>query len=143
MAGHTLPDNKIKTEIKSRIDAAALTDGSGDAVTVFIDFVEDNTVLDYFVVRKSADSLITNKQSWGNDQIYIIDMYTAVSTSSKIDSYLSDTLEVLTESVWTIAGFNWLIALLDGSFSFRDPDREATHGVLMIRVMSTGNERTF
>ena len=137
MAGHTSPDFVIKTEIKTLIDAKSL------GPTTVIDFLEDDTVFNYFLIRKVSDVLMTNKQSWGNDQVYAIDIFSQSSLASVVDGFVSDILEALTESVWTLAGFNWLITLLDGSVNVPDPTHQVLHKVLFIRVMSTGNERTF
>lgn len=137
MAGHTSPDFVIKTEMKALIDAKSL------GPDTIIDFIEDDTVSDYFVIRLVSDVPMTNKQSWGNDQIYAIDIFSKSSLASVVDGYKSAIQEALTESIWTLTGFNWLITIPDGSTNVPDPDHEVLHKVLFIRVKSTGNERVF
>ena len=138
MPGHTLPDATILTEIKAQIDAASLS-----SWTVYRNFPGEDPSYDYIFMQGASDVLMSNKTSWGNNQVYHIHFWSKAPNPDRIATAESAVLAALTDGTFTVSGFN-----LAGSFMadgrippFYDPEAEAWHGVLPYRIITTGENR--
>ena len=135
MAGQTLPDATIRTEINSQIAAESIS-----GWTLYKDYPLEDAAYPYIFPSRASDEPLNNKTSWGNNQVYHIHLW-GVDIDA-VDATASTVLEALTDGTFAVSGFNKVdVRLASGGMCFFDPDAEAWHRILPIRIMTTGANR--
>lgn len=135
MPGQTLPNSAIMTGMKTVIDAASL------GVTTFKTAVPPATDFPYIVIDEVGGALISDKDTWGNSQIYTVHVWSKARDRVQVQTLMSGTLEALTDGSMVVVGFNFIQILLDSDNVIRDPEESAFHGILSMRVETYGNNR--
>lgn len=135
MAGQTLPDATIRTEINSQIAAESIT-----GWTLYKDYPLEDAAYPYIFINRASDAEFMCKTFWGNNQVYHIHFWGA--DIDAVDATASTVLEALTDGTFAVSGFNLVgIFMADGGGCDFIPDAEAWHKVLPIRIITTGADR--
>lgn len=145
MAAEQLPDQAIVTAFFDQLD--------GDAAiiwTVYKRRVPKNTDTPYIYIGAIVVTEESNKTSWGNNSVITIHCYSSRPYRTEVNNMMNLTLESLTGSFpLAIAGFHSVNVRLDNSLVLYSTDeassenegQEIWHGVLRIRVITTGPNR--
>jgi hypothetical protein len=142
MPGHTLPDEEIVTAFKTKIDALGLKDGKGNDVPVLRKKPGQDQPMPFINFHKSGDTIFTTKDRWGNEQVYVINVWSKKPESSEINDFKSQILETLTDGSFTLPSFDVVLTLLDSDITLPEEQKqEAWHGAMSFRIITQGQNR--
>ena len=139
MAGHTLPTAAIRDALYTNINTA-LSGVTG--ITVTKKRVDEDTACPYVYIGEFTNIFFGNKTSFGNETTATIHFHSDHKTSDECHSMVSAALASVTGTNEPDAvGFNDFDYELDSENVIFDTNEKTWHGILTLRILSTGNNR--